>query len=266
METINGLKVRKNLISEKFGRLVVSDLNGKNKKGNALWKCKCKCGNECVVRQDLLTSGKTKSCGCLRKLPKGESSFNALYLRYKNQAKERDLIFKVEKEDFRLLTKKDCYYCGLEPQQEQNAKCHNGGYVYNGIDRLDNSIGYISNNIVACCKTCNRSKHALDINQFQKWVKRAYIHLYRKVTEKTPGELIDSLITVDIKCFMFQEKSLDENLTDDERLKFADLVIAMNKKRCNLMRSIDVLLDFDEDMVTPKTYLQDVDDNLDAEF
>ena len=29
-----------------------------------MWKCKCKCGNELAVRQDCLTSGNTKSCGC----------------------------------------------------------------------------------------------------------------------------------------------------------------------------------------------------------
>ena len=31
------------------------------------WKCKCDCGNECVVRGTYLRNGHTKSCGCLQK-------------------------------------------------------------------------------------------------------------------------------------------------------------------------------------------------------
>lgn len=32
-----------------------------------MWKCQCDCGNEIIVRPDSLTSGHTKSCGCLQK-------------------------------------------------------------------------------------------------------------------------------------------------------------------------------------------------------
>ena len=35
--------------------------------GRAMWKCKCTCGNECVVSGKTLRNGDTKSCGCLRK-------------------------------------------------------------------------------------------------------------------------------------------------------------------------------------------------------
>lgn len=30
------------------------------------WKCRCDCGNETIVGQTLLQTGKTKSCGCLQ--------------------------------------------------------------------------------------------------------------------------------------------------------------------------------------------------------
>ncbi len=33
---------------------------------STMWKCKCKCGNECVISSAALTGGRTKSCGCLR--------------------------------------------------------------------------------------------------------------------------------------------------------------------------------------------------------
>ena len=31
------------------------------------WKCVCDCGNETIVSQTLLQTGKTKSCGCIQK-------------------------------------------------------------------------------------------------------------------------------------------------------------------------------------------------------
>lgn len=51
-----------------FGRLVAIEYAGRvvNKSGNrtTLWRCKCDCGNETVVRYPLLISGTTCSCGC----------------------------------------------------------------------------------------------------------------------------------------------------------------------------------------------------------
>ncbi len=46
-----------------FGRLtVISPVSGFGKKR---WLCKCSCGNESIVVTNKLTSGATKSCGCL---------------------------------------------------------------------------------------------------------------------------------------------------------------------------------------------------------
>lgn len=37
----------------------------KNNNKEAKWHCKCDCGKECDVQRSALTSGATKSCGCL---------------------------------------------------------------------------------------------------------------------------------------------------------------------------------------------------------
>lgn len=55
----------KNLIGKKFGRLTVVDYIGKNKNMKRIWLCKCECGKEKEVPTSYLTSGDTKSCGCL---------------------------------------------------------------------------------------------------------------------------------------------------------------------------------------------------------
>lgn len=53
------------LLGKKFGRLLVVD-EVINDTSQRKWKCKCDCGSETIVTSYLLTSGQTKSCGCLR--------------------------------------------------------------------------------------------------------------------------------------------------------------------------------------------------------
>lgn len=55
----------KEFVGKRFGRLTVTDYAGK-RAGMHRWKCICECGNETVVGQTLLQSGKTKSCGCIQ--------------------------------------------------------------------------------------------------------------------------------------------------------------------------------------------------------
>lgn len=52
-----------NLINQRFGYLTVLE-PAPNIGRRTAWKCKCDCGNELVVKTELLTQGKTKSCGC----------------------------------------------------------------------------------------------------------------------------------------------------------------------------------------------------------
>ena len=55
----------KDFIGKRFGQLMVIGYEGKQA-GMHRWRCKCDCGNETVVGQTLLQTGKTKSCGCIQ--------------------------------------------------------------------------------------------------------------------------------------------------------------------------------------------------------
>ena len=55
------------LLSQKFGRLTVVSKASASKAGKSRWLCRCDCGIEKIVRGDNLTSGCTKSCGCLNR-------------------------------------------------------------------------------------------------------------------------------------------------------------------------------------------------------
>lgn len=63
------VKVRKNLIGEKFCRLTilkqVEDYIKPDGRHEAKWLCECECGNYIETTGDCLKSGRTKSCGCL---------------------------------------------------------------------------------------------------------------------------------------------------------------------------------------------------------
>jgi 5-methylcytosine-specific restriction endonuclease McrA len=56
----------KNLQGQRFGRLTVLELVGKNKPGRYSWHCLCDCGKTVTVTSSSLVQGKTKSCGCIR--------------------------------------------------------------------------------------------------------------------------------------------------------------------------------------------------------
>ena len=47
-----------------IGRLLVIEECGRDAHGQALWRCRCECGNEVIVRGDSLRSEHTTSCGC----------------------------------------------------------------------------------------------------------------------------------------------------------------------------------------------------------
>lgn len=54
----------KNLIGQRFNKLVVESQYSKDKTGHVRWLCRCDCGNTCVRRADHLKTNIPHSCGC----------------------------------------------------------------------------------------------------------------------------------------------------------------------------------------------------------
>lgn len=77
-----------------------------------------------------------------------------LYKGYKRRCQRANTYFDLTLDEFNAITKKFCGYCERPPVQRQ------GSYLYNGIDRSDNSRGYTYDNSVPCCWECNRIKGA----------------------------------------------------------------------------------------------------------
>lgn len=164
---------RENLVGRKFGKLTVISHSHMNKfphGTSSMWNVVCECGNKKVVQSSALKRGATKSCGCLvfEKVSKrfGESCSNQHYNVYKQSAKKRGLTFELDFETFKNLILDDCIYCGGLPEFRQMKKGTHGVFPVNGIDRINNKLGYIKNNVASCCKICNRMKMALEAEYF----------------------------------------------------------------------------------------------------
>lgn len=98
---------------------------------------------------------------------------NDLIGKYKRRARRKELDWQLSVEMCENLFKSTCFYCGVEPKQvhgDYRETCE--GYIYNGIDRVDNSVGYVKENVVACCKVCNRAKEQTSLKEFMDYFSR----------------------------------------------------------------------------------------------
>lgn len=109
-----------------------------------------------------------------RKLPEGEGPRRNFIRKYKNGAKRRNIVFLLSDEEVIKLSKGDCFYCGIEPQQRTYFTCQKKPmhYICNGIDRKDSSLGYVSGNVVSCCAICNIAKSDKPFEEFLSWIRR----------------------------------------------------------------------------------------------
>lgn len=103
-----------------------------------------------------------------------ESAYYKLYKKYETNAISRNIPFEISEHDFFELLKNNCQYCGDEPKQIVTANNHK--VLYNGVDRVDNSIGYTKDNCVSCCWICNRFKQSLTVDEMLKHVDKIHKH------------------------------------------------------------------------------------------
>lgn len=55
----------KDITGQRFGRLTVIERADSDKYGQSKWLCKCDCGDLKIIKTNSLTTGNTKSCGCM---------------------------------------------------------------------------------------------------------------------------------------------------------------------------------------------------------
>ena len=169
---------------ERFGRYTLVKLVSLQPN---VWLCKCDCDTEKAVGFSNLISGTTQSCGCLQreKLELRKAAKDprlVVYNYYKRNAKVRNIPWNLAHEEFNSIIERGCYYCG-EPPRSRTIKSGGKASVSrpvlttaNGVDRLDNQLGYDTTNVVPCCETCNRAKLCMSANEFIEWAVKLVLH------------------------------------------------------------------------------------------
>lgn len=105
---------------------------------------------------------------------------------YTQSAKRRGLAWGLSLEQFLEITSRTCFYCGAPPGNVYRAKKADGSdrcatpFIYQGIDRFDASEGYLPDNVLPCCVSCNRAKSNLTFSEFVAWIQRTHNYLTRK--------------------------------------------------------------------------------------
>jgi len=161
-----------------------------------LWaKFDCECGTKGKwIQFKEVKSGKTKSCGCLRKehnprnWTKGrypqETCYKHLYNRYKKSSKQRSIKY-LPYEQWLKVVIQECYYCGSAPKpynlfnEPSRRKAWKGSksefqeyeVLVNGVDRYEPAQTYIENS-VPCCSVCNVMKGTLTPNEFKEHIEK----------------------------------------------------------------------------------------------
>lgn len=112
-----------------------------------------------------------------------EASLNHIYSGYRYSAKRRRVRWAISKKKFREITSQNCDYCGTEPSNRSNYGGKSHTYIYNGIDRKDNSRGYTPRNCVPCCGPCNQIKTSLLTHAEMKAAMRAIMRQRKRLRE-----------------------------------------------------------------------------------
>jgi len=197
------------LKEQRFGKLVVKEMSGKNKYNSVLWLCDCDCGKKNVtVNGANLRRGFTTSCGCkvkeqISKIAKhNQKYFNfdrrlikPFYSQFLGYIKHDKYNCELNYDKFEKLILEPCYYCGNKHDIKKiriGGNNRNKTYLLkiNGIDRIDSKKGYLIDNVVPCCATCNKAKNVMTKKEFLSWIERVYKHSIENKLE-TKGETIN---------------------------------------------------------------------------
>ena len=143
----------------RFGFLTVLSFE-RDSSGTSAWRCKCFCGNECVVRSRRLRQSLTKSCGCMSTALRNETY-------YKNHPfNPADVILKQTHQQFRKylslentrnLMLSPCVYCGL--------KADASILKFNTIDISDDPPN-------TACYLCKNAMDKMPKKSFLEWLNR----------------------------------------------------------------------------------------------
>lgn len=85
------------------------------------------------------------------------------YINRSKYGSKTKLEFNISFDQFLTFWKKDCHYCGIPVETI-------------GLDRINNSVGYIMSNLVSCCRDCNWMKKDFTQQEFLQHIRLIAFH------------------------------------------------------------------------------------------
>lgn len=183
----SGGRGRKDLTNMRVGYLLVLESTDSRQ----TWRCACTICGQIITRKHhkllgVINAGAKSYCGeCFGPQqaskrrgmavasPRAESAIenrNAAVMRtyreYRARALRRGIAWNLEVSDVESLIFQPCAYCGDPGDKVLRT------VKYNGIDRIDNAVGYESANCAACCGACNRAKGTMPSERWKAYLQR----------------------------------------------------------------------------------------------
>lgn len=192
-----GCKIKEQPITgQKFGKLIALHpeqvstnsfrKNGKIRKLSK-YRFKCDCGKEILLYKKDVTKRGLTSCGCddisfykSRNTKNGrfgcrkEAAINKKGGVYKFAAFKYKIPYSLNDGDLISLFQGDCQYCG------RSASEYGDKNKLHGIDKINPELGYVLDNCVSCCKTCNSMKLDHSLSDFLNHITLIYNN-YKKI-------------------------------------------------------------------------------------
>lgn len=146
----------------------------------------CSCGNTFSIAGEnrLSHDGNFMCRGCYERRDAEqfdpEWGYKSVLKRIRNDARRAGREFNLSLDWFKKISQSECHYCGSEPRNEfiynSNAGKYKRTFLYNGLDRMSNEIGYVEWNCVPCCFVCNRAKNSMPYDLFIEWIDKVVAH------------------------------------------------------------------------------------------
>lgn len=185
LRTHCGCALRSDLSGKRFGSWNVLHPLPRRQSGKRTvpsYLCRCLCGVEQAVDRQGLISGHSSRClRCAHLITssklrgKGDGPWRSKkHVIDANRcgAKKRFLEHSLTDDEMCSIMSNACYYCGLPPSNRYTKRGDVEPFIYSGIDRVDNAVGYVPGNVVSCCWDCNRRKGSSGSEEFISWAKR----------------------------------------------------------------------------------------------
>lgn len=140
------------------------------------WLCECDCGNQRLVIACDLKNGNHKSCG---KCHYHIFIQNSFWGEIQKQAKRRGYEFSLTKDYlYDLWIKQDgkCAISGVKLHMPAKAREQRGPKCTASIDRIDNAVGYVVNNVQWVLKDVNRMRREYTIEDYISICKKVAIY------------------------------------------------------------------------------------------